>query len=190
MTKYQIKYDYENNYEVYTKAISVLTNDVVNLTTAKVIITSSSSSVNELVNSLEVYLTKLEDGSKKINDGTTMLKEGVSLLDSKMNEFNKGTNDLNNGLKELNFGISTFNKQGINKLSSATDNIMYYKNNIKQLVKLGEDYQTISVKDSSVNTNTKFVMVVEKQEKKEDKKTEIKITDDTTFIDRVKNLFK
>lgn len=190
MTKYQIKYDYENNYEVYTKAISVLTNDVVNMMTAKVIITSSSSSVNELVNSLEVYLTKLEDGSKKINDGTTMLKEGVSLLDSKMNEFNNGTNDLNNGLKELNSGISAFNKQGINKLSSATDNIMYYKNNIKRLVKLGEDYQTISVKDSSINTNTKFVMVVEKQEKKEDKKTEVKSEDNTTFIDRVKNLFK
>ena len=45
---------------------------------------------------------------------------------------------------------------------------MYYKNNIKQLVKLGEDYQTISVKDSSVNTNTKFVMVVEHKEKKEE----------------------
>ena len=31
-------------------------------------------------------------------------------------------------------------------------------------------------------------MVVEKQEKKEDKKTEVKSEDNTTFIDRVKNL--
>ncbi len=190
MDMYQVKYDYENNYETYQSAINVLTNDVVNLVTSKVIITSSSSSISEMVNALDTYLSALEDGSSKINEGTTLLKEGVGLLGTKLDDFNKGTSELNSGLEELSTGISKFNKDGINKLSSATDNIMSYKNNIKQLVKLGEDYQTISVKDSSVNTNTKFILVVDKQEKKVTKKVKTNTTEKTTFIERVKNLFK
>lgn len=190
MSLYEIKYDYENNYDDYVSAINVLTDDVVNLTTAKVIITSSTDSVNKLVSDLELYLGKLEDGSKKINDGTVLLKGGVSLLDSKMDEFNNGTKELSSGLEELNSGIDLFNKQGINKISKVTDNAMVYKNNIKSLIKLSNDYQTISVKDSSVSTNTKFVMVVEHKEKKEEIKKDVVKSEKTTFIDRVKNLFK
>ena len=190
MDMYQVKYDYETNYETYQSIISVLTDDVVNLVTAKVIITSSMTNINEMVNALDTYLSALEDGSAKINEGTTLLKEGVGLLDTKLSDFNKGTSELNSGLEELSTGISKFNKEGINKLSSTTNNIMSYKNKINNLVSLGESYQTISVKNDSVNTNTKFILVVDKQEKKITKKVKTSTTEKTSFIDRVKNLFK
>ena len=150
---------------------------------------TSSHTISSLVDTLNGYLMKLEEGANRLSNGTNALKEGVFLLNSKMNELTNGASALKNGMTTLDNGIVSFNKEGIQTLTGINVKISGLSSKMEALMKLGDNYQTVSLSQKGVEENTKFILVVDgvKAPKEENKVKEVK---KTTFIDRVKNLFK
>lgn len=186
---YQVKYNYEYSYESNLGLLTLLTTNNEALKTSLETLETSSYTISSLVDTLNGYLVKLEEGASKLSNGTNALKEGVSLLNSKMNELANGTSVLANGMTTLDSGIVTFNKEGIQTLTRISSKISGLSSKMEALMKLGDNYQTVSLSQKGVEENTKFILVVDgvKVPKGENKVKEVK---KTTFIDRIKNLFK
>lgn len=186
---YQVKYNYEHNYDANLRLLTLLTTNNEALKTSLETLETSSHTISSLVDTLNGYLVKLEEGASKLSNGTNALKEGVSLLNSKMNELVNGTSVLANGMTTLDSGIVTFNQEGIQTLTGISVKISRLSSKIEALMKLGNNYQTVSLSQKGVEENTKFILVVDgvKAPKEENKVKEVK---KTTFIDRIKNLFK
>ena len=71
------------------------------------------------------------------------------------------------------------------------DKVKPTSNKLESLTKLANDYNTFTKTSNNVDSNTKFILVIDSQKKVEEKK-ETKTTKkaNETFMDRVKNLFK
>ena len=61
---------------------------------------------------------------------------------------------------------------------------------IKELVKLGEEYQTFAGNSDNQDSETKFVLVMDGQKLEKEVKVNDSSKTETTFIQRIKNLFK
>ncbi len=151
---------------------------------------NTANEISSLIDTLNGYLLQIEGGADKLAKGSTQIKNGVNTLTNKSKELVSGTNTLYNGSKELNNGIAMFNEQGITKLVNAVDDIKKAEIKVKELVKLGENYDTFDVKNSKSNGNTKFIITISgvKQEEKKEEKKEIEVK--VSFWNRLKNLFK
>ena len=120
----------------------------------------------------------------------TVKNASISTITSSLTELYNGVTELDNGINELSNGVSKYNNEGIKKLSSIVNgDVKTTTERIKSLVKLGENYKTIS-NENNIDGETKFVFVVDSKKFVEPtvvkESTEVK----TTLIDRIKNLFK
>lgn len=150
-----------------------------------------SSDVSSVTTTIEKYLTEIEAGANSVATGTTALKQGVELLSSKMSELSVGTSKLNTGATTLLNGITKFNKEGITKLNSTVNNeLKSSENKIKALVKLGEEYDTFTLKSDEVSGTTKFIMVVNSKKAPTENIVLDKPKSKDNLWTKVKNLFK
>ena len=120
----------------------------------------------------------------------TVKNASINTITSSLTELYNGVTELDNGINELSNGVSKYNNEGIKKLSSIVNgDVKTISERIKGLVKLGENYKTIN-SENNIDGETKFVFVVDS--KKYVKPVTVKESTEvkTTFIDRVKNLFK
>jgi len=120
----------------------------------------------------------------------TVKNASISTITSSLTELYNGVTELYNGINELSNGVSKYNNEGIKKLSSIVNgDVKTTTERIKSLVKLGENYKTIS-SETGIDGETKFVFVVDS--KKYVEPTIVKENTETknSLIDRVKNLFK
>lgn len=120
----------------------------------------------------------------------TVKNASISTITSSLTELYNGVTELDNGINELSNGVSKYNNEGIKKLSSIVNgDVKTTTERIKSLVKLGENYKTIS-SGTGIDGETKFVFVVDS--KKYVEPTVVKENTETknSLIDRVKNLFK
>lgn len=120
----------------------------------------------------------------------TVKNASINTITSSLTELYNGVTELDNGINELSNGVSKYNNEGIKKLSSIVNgDVKTTTERIKSLVKLGENYKTIS-NENNIDGETKFVFVVDSKKYVEPtvvkENTEVK----TTLIDRIKNLFK
>ncbi len=149
------------------------------------------SIINELpdkINKIENGINEFESGVKTISDATGKLQEGMNLLSGYSNQIYGGINQLKNGTNELSNGITKFNKEGINKINSIVNKDI--KNTItktKDLIKLGENYTSFT--GSNMDGDTKFVLVIDSLNVKEEKTKQTSKESDTV-LDRILNLFK
>ena len=183
---FNAKYIYENSYNNNLQLIGLLqkNNEALNQTL------STLNNMETQINTLYSYLTQIKAGTSDLSNGTSELYNGVKLLNSKVGELATGTGLLKDGMNTLNNGIITFNNQGIKTISGLANKASQVTNITEELVKLGNDYQTISVKQNNQDASTKFVLVVDGvKTPKKDKKV-VKTTKKVTFLDRIKNLFK
>ena len=118
-------------------------------------------------------------------------KASTEKVKSSLTTLYNGIDSLDNGISLLSTNLDKFNKEGINKISSLTkEEAKPLTNRIKELVKLSNKYSSFAGKNKNTKGNTKFILVIDSVEaKKEDKKAENTVKK-TTFVDRVKNLFK
>lgn len=186
---YQVKYNYEHNYESNMGLLTLLTTNYQALKSSLETLENSSHTISSLIDHLSSYLIQLEKGANGLSSGTDALNNGVSLLNSKMRELSNGTNALGSGMTTLNNGIVVFNRDGIGELSKVSTKLSWVSGRVEALIKLGNNYQTFSLSQKDVEENTKFVLVVDgiKAPKEKEKVKEVK---KDTFIDRIKNLFK
>ncbi len=184
MDLYQIKYQYENNYQNNLMLIKLLEGNKEGLTSSL----DTFKNVSSLVNQLTKEMDKLNSGTSVLVNGIDEITKGVNKISSKMQELHKGVKTASTGMNLLTLGIDTFNKEGISKISKEAKNSKVLMTKVEDLVKLSNDYQSFSYK-SNLDSNTKFIMVVDgvKVPEKEviQNKEEVKLS----LWDRFKNLF-
>jgi len=185
---YTIKYNYENNYSTNEQMIYLLTKNNEALNTLVNTTNDSLTSINSMINILKESLTKVSEGSNSISNGLESLYSGVSTLSSKMNELSKGTSSILEGINTLDSGISKLNSEGIKKISKYSNNIKDTSTTIEDLIDLSNDYTTYT-KSNNTN-NTKFIMVIDSEEKKEEVKVDTTSEERLSFFQRLINLFK
>lgn len=144
----------------------------------KVAKSSSIETSNEIVPTL----------SNQIANGVKT--SSIESISSSLKELYSGVSSLDDGINELSDGITKFNNEGIKKLSSTINNdIKPTSKRVKELVKLGNQYKSISSKELSDESETKFILVVDGQKVKETVNKDT-VEKKTTFFDRIINLFK
>ncbi len=186
MDLWNAKYTYENSYDTNNNLINLLTknNEALN---------SSLQSLEDIkvqINTLNTYLKELKMGTSSLYDGTSQLYEKVNLLNDKTQELAEGSSELIKGMNTLNTGIATFNSDGIKTLSNSFNYAKMLSNKTNSLLKLGEEYQSFDIKQTGVESSTKFLLVVDSVKAPKVEKKVSKEVKKVTFFDRVKNLFK
>ncbi len=191
MNLYNLKLAYENNYENNNQLITLLNSNASALTETLTTLNNIDTEVSNMLSTLTTYLEKAHDGSTELANGTTTLSTGVNTLTTKVEELYNGTTALSEGINTLNTGITAYNEEGITPLSNTINNNLSGNiNKIKKLADLGNNYQTFTMKNTTDNGETKFIIVLDGQKvEKTTVKTETK-TEKLSFIDRIKNLFK
>ncbi len=150
--------------------------DAVSVSVAK---NTALLTTNQIVPSLS---NQVANGVKSSSIGT---------ITNSLNTLYNGVDELDNGINKLSDGVTKFNNEGIKKLTSTINNeIKPTSKKVKELVKLGNEYKSISGKNLSNESETKFVLVIDSIKKENNTKTQNTKTTKTTFLDRVKNLFK
>jgi len=86
--------------------------------------------------------------------------------------------------------IEKYNNEGIAVLYNYSKQVESMESKLKSLVKLGEEYQTFTMKEDSVKGNTKFILIVDGEKAKEEVKNTKTKDSKVTFWTKVKDLFK
>lgn len=114
-------------------------------------------------------INALDDGAKQLKIGTAQLLEGAGALASGVTQLNDGAHELsdgaeqlNDGVVELNNGMIQFNEEGISQITSlvgadADDAI----ETIKNVIKLGQDYQSFAGKADNMEGSVTFIYKTE-----------------------------
>lgn len=122
---------------------------------------------------------------------TGVVKESTQTITNSLNELYNGLDKIDTGINELSEGITKFNTEGITKLTSIINNELNpTSQRVKQLLKLGTEYKSISSSNLSNDSETKFIIVLDGKKPIENKVITKQPEKSPTFWDRVKNLFK
>ena len=146
---------------------------------------NSLTDINTNLSTLESYLSKLQtEGTTSIKNGLSELKNGLNTLYSGSNELysgitslDSGVDSLKNGTNELKEGMSKFDKEGINQITNLVNNkLVGTSKRFKELTKLGNSYDSFTMKNSSDGGETRFITIIDSMEKKETEKEATKQT--------------
>jgi hypothetical protein len=178
----------KSTYESNMNLINLLSGNNTALT--QTLDTLQSTDTVTMITTLQSYLKEIEQGTSQLKSGATQITQGANLLTEKTKELSDGTTNLYNGITKLQQGVSNYNTLGIKKLTDYSNKLNNMKQKTLELIKLGEDYSTFTMKESGVEGQTKFVLVIDSY-KSENKQEEVKVEQQKdTFWTRVKNLFK
>ena len=129
--------------------------------------------------------------AKKLEEyGLYTMGDIASCSFGKENELYNGVTALNDGSRMLKEGIEKYNNEGIAVLYNYSKQVESMESKLKSLVKLGEEYQTFTMKEDSVKGNTKFILIVDGEKAKEEVKNTKTKDSKVTFWTKVKDLFK
>ena len=143
--------------------------------------TAEKIAVSVANNAKETSISSL----KEINSNITKINDGLKTVTA-------GADALNTGATQLSDGLEQFNNEGINKITNFVNNdLKKATTKIKELQKLARDYNTFTKISTGTKGETKFILVIDSQKVKEQKKTTVKKeTNKESFIDKIINLFK
>lgn len=117
--------------------------------------------------------------------------ESIKSFTSSLNTLYTNIDYIDSNMNTLSTGITTFNKEGIEEISALVNGpIASSKARVEALSKLADNYTSYASKSTSINDETKFIIVLDGKEKQEEK---INITEEsskTNLWTRIKNLFK
>jgi len=149
--------------------------------------------LNELpdkINKLSNGIDEFENGINKINDSTNKISNGLNTITVYSNQIYNGMSSIKDGAEELSLGISTYNKEGINKLTSLiNNNVKSVVKKVETLSNLSKEYDSFAGKDS-IDGETKFILVIDGIESNTEESTPTKTEKKVTIWDRIKGLFK
>lgn len=154
-------------------------------------LSTSSTTLNSLIDTLINNLKYMKQGMSTLSSGTTKLQEASTILASKTKELDAGAFKVYTGMGTLSAGIDKFSKDGISKITSIVNGpLSSVPNKLKALVKLGEDYETFTMKSAKDEGSTKFVLVVDSMKEQKQTVKKEKKEEKVTLWDRITNLFK
>lgn len=117
--------------------------------------------------------------------------ESIKSFTSSLNTLYTNIDYIDSNMNTLSTGITTFNKEGIEEISALVNGpIASLKARVEALSKLADNYTSYASKSTSINDETKFIIVLDGKEKQEEKTNITKETSKTNLWTRIKNLFK
>ena len=117
--------------------------------------------------------------------------ESIKSFTSSLNALYTNIDYIDSNLNTLSTGITTFNKEGIEEISALVNGpIASSKARVKALSKLADNYTSYASKSTSINDETKFIIVLDGKEKQEEKTNITEESSKTNLWTRIKNLFK
>ena len=168
----EINDDYKQTcalYNTYKPVVVALEQTASNVakSTAQAIASKVASEVSGTVASSVANKVKIE-ATKKTVDSLSTLSTNIGTLSDGLDKLNKGSinllngiDTLKNGANMLSNGLSTFNENGIKKLTSFINVELAGKvDTINELIQLSNDYQSYGGKSDNISGSTKFIMVI------------------------------
>ena len=117
--------------------------------------------------------------------------ESIKSFTSSLNTLYTNIDYIDSNMNTLSTGITTFNKEGIEEISALVNGpIASSKARVEALSKLADNYTSYVSKSTSINDETKFIIVLDGKEKQEEKTNITEETSKTNLWTRIKNLFK
>lgn len=117
--------------------------------------------------------------------------ESIKSFTSSLNTLYTNIDYIDSNMNTLSTGITTFNKEGIEEISALVNGpIASSKAMVKALSKLADNYTSYASKSTSINDETKFIIVLDGKEKQEEETNTTEESSKTNLWTRIKNLFK
>lgn len=117
--------------------------------------------------------------------------ESIKSFTSSLNTLYTNIDYIDSNMNTLSTGITTFNKEGIEEISVLVNGpIASSKARVEALSKLADNYTSYASKSTSINDETKFIIVLDGKEKQEEKTNITEESSKTNLWTRIKNLFK
>ena len=117
--------------------------------------------------------------------------ESIKSFTSSLNTLYTNIDYIDSNMNTLSTGITTFNKEGIEEISALVNGpIASSTARVEALSKLADNYTSYASKGTSINDETKFIIVLDGKEKQEEKTNVTEETSKTNLWTRIKNLFK
>ena len=117
--------------------------------------------------------------------------ESIKSFTSSLNTLYTNIDYIDSNMNTLSTGITTFNKEGIEEISALVNGpIASSKARVEALSKLADNYTSYASKSTSINDETKFIIVLDGKEKQEEKTKITEETSKTNLWTRIKSLFK
>lgn len=117
--------------------------------------------------------------------------ESIKSFTSSLNTLYTNIDYIDSNMNTLSTGITTFNKEGIEEISALVNGpIASSKARVEALSKLADNYTSYASKSTSINDETKFIIVLDGKEKQEEKTNITEQSSKTNLWTRIKNLFK
>ena len=117
--------------------------------------------------------------------------ESIKSFTSSLNTLYTNIDYIDSNMNTLSTGITTFNKEGIEEISALVNGpIASSKARVEALSKLADNYTSYASKSTSINDETKFIIVLDGKEKQEEKTNITEESSKTNLWTRIKNLFK
>ena len=131
------------------------------------------------------------NAKKKTVESLETVNTNVATLTEGLGKLNAGSSTLNTGVNTLAEGIAKFDAEGISKIADLVNgNVKTTKEKVEALIKLGDLYDTFTMKDANTEGETKFVLMVDAEKKviKTETKKETKKTKEN-LLDKIKKMF-
>ena len=117
--------------------------------------------------------------------------ESIKTFTSSLNTLYTNIDYIDSNMNILSTGITIFNKEGIEEISALVNGpIASSKARVEALSKLADNYTSYASKSTSINDETKFIIVLDGKEKQEEKTNISEESSKTNLWTRIKNLFK
>lgn len=117
--------------------------------------------------------------------------ESIKTFTSSLNTLYTNIDYIDSNMNILSTGITIFNKEGIEEISALVNGpIASSKARVEALSKLADNYTSYASKSTSINDETKFIIVLDGKEKQEEKTNITEESSKTNLWTRIKNLFK
>ena len=107
-----------------------------------------------------------------------------------LNTLYNGIDELDQGINTLSTGITTFNNEGISKITSlANGKFRGLTDKVKKLVNLGNTYNSFASGNILEKGETKFILIIDSKTVQEETKATKKEDQKDSLADRITNLF-
>ena len=127
-----------------------------------------------------------------INESVTTLTNGLSQLNSGASDLATGSTNLTNGVNTLAEGITKFDSEGIDQIAKLVNgDVKTTEEKVEALIKLGETYDSFTMKADDAEGETKFILMVDAQKKvaKTETNKATKKETKSSILDKLKKLF-
>lgn len=148
---------YKQTYDGNVSLIGLLqlNNQAIDQTIATTI--STNQTIQQLLDQLQTAFLQLETGANTLYSSTSQIRSGIEQLYQGSINLQEGASSLYSGTTTLKTGISTYNQEGIHKLSSYAKASQKITNRLEALTKLSNDYKGFG---SDNTDSTTFVSAV------------------------------